>query len=249
MMEPSIKERLWHKMRSDLASFVPEVAGNQLLMCCACGRFLPQECFDLEHLVPQQALKADPKNVRSNPATPANVRAGNLLLCKEPLRHKGLKVYNNGCNSWKGRFYDRPISEIFSGLAMHAKRGHVSNTPIIGSAVLGDLAMVAEFCYIIALMRSGLLMREQFFNPRKFHPSLALRHQMLLGGTMPTAPEERIWTNPFLFTFEKGACSVGARHFAVIVPVSRDPRLPIARHLQIVPSEFKLRPDFRTVID
>jgi hypothetical protein len=88
-------------------------------------RFLPQECFDLEHLVPQQALKADSKNVRSNPATPANVRAGNLLLCKEPLRHKGLKVYNNGCNSWKGRFYDRPISEIFSGLAMwpnHAPR-------------------------------------------------------------------------------------------------------------------------------
>jgi len=125
----------------------------------------------------------------------------------------------------------------------------VGNTHIIGGLVLGYLAMVAEFGYIIALMRSGLLMREQFFNPRKFHPSLALRHQMLLGGTMPTAPEERIWTNPFLFTFENGACSVGARNFAVIVPVSRDPRLPIARHLQIVPSEFKLRPDFRTVFD
>jgi hypothetical protein len=70
MMEPSIKELLWHKMRSDLANYVPDVAGNQLLMCCACGRFLPQESFDLEHLVPQRALKADPKNVRSNPATP-----------------------------------------------------------------------------------------------------------------------------------------------------------------------------------
>ncbi len=95
MMEPSIKERLWHKMRGDLAGYVPDIAGSQLLMCCACGRFLPQECFNLEHLVPQQALKADPKNVRGNPATPANIRAGNLLLCKEPLRHKGLKVYNN----------------------------------------------------------------------------------------------------------------------------------------------------------
>jgi|GraSoi_2013_60cm_1033757.scaffolds.fasta_scaffold47361_2 hypothetical protein len=75
---------------------------------------------------------------------------------------------------------------------MHAKRGHVTNTHIIGGLVLGYLAMVAEFGYIIALMRSGLLMREQFFNSRKFHPSLALRHQMLFGGTMPTAPEERI---------------------------------------------------------
>src|SRR5258708_39173903 len=80
--------------------------------------------------------------------------------------------------------------------------------------------LVAEFGYVIALMRSGVLLREQFFNPRKFHPSLALRHQMLFGGTMPTAPEERIWTNPFSFTFENGACSVGARNFAVIVPVS-----------------------------
>jgi hypothetical protein len=49
LMAPSIKERLWHKMRADLARFVPETADNNLLMCCACGRFLPQEHFGLEH--------------------------------------------------------------------------------------------------------------------------------------------------------------------------------------------------------
>ena len=37
----------------------PEISGKQLLMCCTCGRFLPQECFDLDHLIPQQALKQD----------------------------------------------------------------------------------------------------------------------------------------------------------------------------------------------
>jgi hypothetical protein len=42
-MAPSIKERLWHKMRLDLARYIPEVAGNRLLMCCACGRFLRAE--------------------------------------------------------------------------------------------------------------------------------------------------------------------------------------------------------------
>src|SRR6266849_140471 len=118
LMMPSIKEHLWHKMRRDLANFVPEISGNQLLMCCTCGRFLPQECFDLEHLIPQQALKADPLVVRNNPITPANVRAGNLLLCKKPLLYKGSKLYDNGCNSWKGRFYDKPISDIFSGRAL-----------------------------------------------------------------------------------------------------------------------------------
>ena len=56
----SIKEKLWHEMRDDLARFVPEVSQNKLLMCCACGRFLTQDFFDLEHLIPQQALKRDP---------------------------------------------------------------------------------------------------------------------------------------------------------------------------------------------
>jgi len=249
MMEPSIKERLWHKMRGDLAKYVPEVTNNQLLMCCACGRFLPQEFFDLEHLIPQQALKADPADVRSNPATPANIRAGNLLLCKKPLLYKGSPLYDNGCNSWKGRFYDRPISEIFSGRAMEAQRGRVTDTHIIGGLVLGYLAMVAEFGYIITLMKSGLLMREQFFNPRKFHPSLGTRHQVLLAGATPTAPDERVWTTPFSFTFQMGACFVSARNFAIIMPCSRDPRLPIAHHLRIVPSKYKLRPDFRTVFE
>jgi hypothetical protein len=248
-MAPSIKDRLWHKFRLDLAKHVPEVAGNRLLMCCACGRFLPQECFSLEHLIPQQALKADPANVRNNPATPANLRAGNLLLCKEPLIYKGSKVFNNGCNSWKGRFYDKPISEIFSGQAMQAERGRITNTHIIGGLMLGYLAMVAEFGYIVVLMKSGQLMREQFFRPTKFHPSLGTRHQILLGGTPPTSPDEKVWSSPFSFQFENGACTVGARNFAVIVPASRDPLTPIARHLRIVPSKYKFRPDFRTFFD
>ena len=104
VMTASIQENLWHKMRQDLGNFVPEITGNQLLMCCACGRFLPRECFDLDHLVPQQALKQDPDVVRTNPATPANIRAGNLLLCKKRLKIKGDIVYGNGCNSWKVTF-------------------------------------------------------------------------------------------------------------------------------------------------
>jgi hypothetical protein len=71
-------------MRQDLMKFVPEVSGNQRLMCCACGRFLPQEFFDLDHLIPQQALKDDPNAVRTNPATPANTRAGNTALQEAP---------------------------------------------------------------------------------------------------------------------------------------------------------------------
>jgi hypothetical protein len=250
IMEPSIVDRLWHKMRGDLATFDLEVAAGNQLMCCVCGRLLTKEWFDLEHLIPQQALKADPASVRSNPETPANVRAGNLLLCKKPLNYKGAKAYNNGCNSWKGRYYDRPISQIFSGETSEAGSGRLTTSRhIIGGLVLGYLAMVAEFGYVVVLMRSGLLMREQFFNPNKYHHALGLRHQMLLGGAPFTEPDERVWTNPFSFSFKNEGCIVAARNFAVIVPVSRDPRIPIARHLRFVPPKYTMRPDFRAVFD
>jgi hypothetical protein len=192
-------------------------------------------------------LKQDPESVRTNPATPANVRARNLLLCRKPLRYKGSKVYNNGCNSWKGRFYDKAISEIISGLD---RRGRpVTDLHITAALALGYLAMVAEFGYIVVLMQSGLLMREQFFKPYRFHRLLPLGSQMLLGGIMPTSSDAHIWTEPFSFSFNNGACLVGARNFVIGIPVSRDPREPIARHLRIVPIKYKLRPDFRTGFD
>jgi hypothetical protein len=248
LMTPSIQDRLWHTMRQDLVRFVPEVAGTRLLMCCACGRFLPRECFDLEHLIPQQALKQDPEAIRTNPATPANVRGGNLLLCKKPLKYKGKMVHENGCNSWKGRHYDKRISELVSGEAWEGEA--CTQVHIIGALSLGYLAMVAHFGYIVALMRSGLLMRYQFFSPYKYHPDLPERCKILLGGSVPaTSPEAQMWANPFSFEVTDTSCIVVARNFAVTIPVSRDPRKPLARHLRIVPSRYALRPVFTTVFD
>jgi hypothetical protein len=248
VMTASIREKLWHKMRQDLGNFVPEITGNQLLMCCACGRFLPRECFDLDHLVPQQALKQDPDVVRTNPATPANIRAGNLLLCKKRLKIKGDIVYGNGCNSWKGHVYDKPIRELISTKAFAPNK--CIQVHIIAALGLAYLAMVAEFGYVVVLARSGLLMREQFFKPSTFHPALPLQSQMILGGGMMTSPEAPVWAKPFSFGFQRpGFCIVAARNFGVMVPISRDPRDPVATHLQIVPTKYKLRPDFRTVFD
>jgi hypothetical protein len=248
LMTASIKEQLWHSMRLDLGRFIPELQNNQLLMCCCCGRFLGQEFFDLEHLIPRQALRNDPSAVRSNPATPNNVRSGNLLLCKKPLLYRGSKLYDNGCNSWKGRFYDKPITDILAGRLQLSKitDPRVRNAHLIGGLVLAYLAMVARFGYAISLMPSGLLLREQFFRPNKFHPRLDARHQMILTGEPFTGTDTEIWRNPFAFAFEQGACIVTIRHFAIAVPVSRDPFAPIAQHLRIVPEKYKLRPNFQT---
>jgi hypothetical protein len=248
LMMAGNEEKLWHKLRGDLARYAPEMTANHLLMCCACGRLLPREAFNLEHLIPQQALKRDPDVVRANTVTPKNVRAGNLLLCQKRLILKGKVASPNGCNGWKGRYYDKSISELVSGSALEPP-GRITDRHIIAALSLGYLAMVAEFGYVIALMQSGLLMREQFFMVNKFHRSLALRHHFILGGPVPTSVDARMWTSPFSFSFHNMACTVGARNFAVMLPVSRDPRQPLARHLRFAPSKFKLRPDFRTVFD
>ena len=160
---------------------------------------------------------------------------------------KGNIVYGNGCNSWKGHVYDKSIRELTSTKAFEPDK--CTQVHIVAALSLAYLAMVAEFGYVVVLTRSGLLMREQFFKPYTFHPALPLRSQMLLGGGM-ISPDAPVRTKPFSFGFERlGFCTVAARNFGIMVPISRDPRDPVARHLQIVPVKYKLRPDFRTVFD
>ena len=73
---------------------------------------------------------------------------------------------------------------------------------------------------------------------------------MLLAGDTVTSPNAPIWTDPVSFGFQKpGFCTVAARNFGIMVPISRDSREPIAIHLPIAPAKYKLRPDFRTVFD
>jgi hypothetical protein len=93
-------------------------------------------------------------------------------------------------------------------------------------------------------------MRRRFFSPYKYLRDLPVRHQMVLGGALPTEPDNPMWSKPFSFTFsETGCCHVGARNFAVNVPVTRDPRLPFATYLRIVPDRYKFRPNFKTFFD
>lgn len=245
IMTSSIRDRLWHKMRSDLTQYIPEMASNDVLMCCACGRFLRQAEFSLEHLIPKQALKHDPQPVRLNPDTPENVRAGNLLLCRKPLKLQGKIVYENGCNSWKGKHYDRALADLLGRRAWQPER--TTQVHMIAALCLGYFAMVAEFGYRVALMPSGVMMREQFFSPRKFHRDMPVLSQMLLGGDITGAPYDApMWAQPFSFTFRQGGCHFVSRNFSVTLPVTQDPRQPIAKHLRFAPTRFVMRPDFTT---
>jgi hypothetical protein len=138
--------------------------------------------FDVDHMIPQQTVRCDPEDVRSNRETPANVRAGNILLCTNPLHYRNSRIHNNGCNSSKGKHVDGPMTEILTGKAAKHPNKHARNAHIIGGLRLAYLAMVAEFGYIVALMRSGLTSREQIFNPAKFHKALGTKSQVILTG-------------------------------------------------------------------
>lgn len=243
---PALKDKLWQKMQGDLAEFVPEVVDLNKLMCCACERFLPKEDFDVEHMIPKQAIKCDPEEVRSNPETPANVRAGTILLCTKPLHYRNSRFYNNGCNSWKGKHYDSPLSQIFTGKIAQPQNTKAKNAHIIGGLSLAYLAMVAEFGYIVSLMQSGRLLREQFFTPSKFVKGLGTKYQAIFTGAPHTDPDDPVWATPFAFLIEDQSCLVTVRNFTIFLPVTRDPRDPISRHLKIVPHKYAFRPNFQT---
>ena len=106
--------------------------------------------------------------------------------------------------------------------------------------------MVAEFGYVIALMQSGLALREQFFNPTKLRNGLGTKFKAIFMGAPHKDPDAPIWAHPFRFQIEDQSCLVTVRNFVIFLPLSRDPRDPIVRHLKIVPQRYAFRPNFET---
>ena len=241
IMIASIKSKLWHEMRADLLRFAPQILSDDTLMCPACGRFLKEDDFSLEHLVPQQVIKRDPEIIRA--AHSKNTRARNLLLCQKPLMFKGRRFYEKGCNSWKGRFFDSLLSDLFTkspGQYRGAERH------LVAAVCLAYLGMVAEYGYAVALMPTGVLLRNQFFHPKKFHKDLPLFSQVLMSGSNDAPPEAPYWSKPFAFEIDKGKCFVAARNFSAMLPLSRDPREISTGKLRYLPTKHALRPNFET---
>ncbi len=253
MVEMSTREKLWHSMRQDLGKFVPEILLNQLLMCPCCGRFLPQENFDLEHIVPRQALADDPRGARIHENTPENIRAGTILLCKKPLKLQGSVTYNNGCNSWKGLWYDSWIREVLAGNMTRTRQTRKGAHHIVAMLAAGYLAMVHEYGYAAVLMESGLLMRKQFFEPRKFIPCLPIICQLTMLGGRPLFNPLDLgpWLRSFTFDFDTslGVCRVGFRNSLLILPVSADPKTVRPTRLIIGPTPYALRPRFDVLFE
>jgi hypothetical protein len=84
---------------------------------------------------------------------------------------------------WKGKNFDGPMTQIFTGRVGQHRNKHGQNALIIGGLALAYLAMVAEFGYIVALMQSGLALREQFFNPSRFRNGMGTKFKAIFMGS------------------------------------------------------------------
>lgn len=249
MLTPALKDRLWHKLRQDLHTVLPSLTSDDRLICCCCGRLLPFQAFSLEHIIPQQALADDPPSVRAT--IPSLERSGYTLLCNTPLKLKGQQVASNGCNSWKGKFFDTELRQIFNSTYLN-KKPKRDRSMMVSAIAAAFLALFSRYGYQVAFSSAGLLLREQFFTPGRLHSGLPLISQMILGGEMPEydPSDLRSWSEPFRFDFsEKGFCSVAIRNYIISLAISRDPRVPIATHVRFVPSQYKLRPDFQAFFE
>lgn len=250
ILNPALKELLWHRMRTDLVRFIPDTQDKPVLMCCLCGRFLPQEDFSLEHILPQQALKEDPAEIRR--AISTNQRSGNLLLCKKRILHKGKLFHANGCNGYKGKFYDPFLKDTIQRDDRNIGRMKFNARHHIALVVAAYLAMVMKYGYQAVLTPAGVILREQFFNKNKFTAAYPVRFQMILMGDKPKPDNlEKFdpWRNPFWFEPKDDYCLVGFRGLALQIPTWRNLSVPIAFHLPFRPSKYGLRPDFRTVFE
>ncbi len=246
---PGLKDLLWHKMRDDLIKFIPAMSDNELLMCPACGRFLPHHDFSIEHILPQQALADDPVEIKASLSV--NKRAGVTLLCQKPLIIKGSRVHGGGCNSWKGKHYDRCMRELFSR-KIFEKNSKVSIQNNIAVFNTGFLALFNEYGYQIPLSAAGLLMRHQFFRPYSFGSAVPLMCQViLLSQEKPTLADTipSFWEKPFAFAFENGKCIFITRAVSTYLPLSRDPRITITRTLPFAPPKHVLRVNYGTIFD
>ncbi len=217
-------------------------------MCPTCCRFLPLEDFSLEHVIPKQSLADDPASVRQ--VVPANRRTVTTLLCNKRLLIKGKTIYDKGCNSWKGRFYDKLLREIFNTNVL--KKNDFSSRHHVALFSAGYLGLFAEYGFQIALIPSGLVMRRQFFNPNKFNQEVPIKCRMALMGEPNLRYDEeteRYWVPPLKFAMENGFCIMVVRNASMHLPLSRDPRIPISRELPLVPPKYTLRPNFQTVFE
>ncbi len=245
--QPATKHIIWQELRDDLIKLIPSFSEADLLLCPTCCRAIPFDDFSLEHIIQKQALACDPQDVRKS--TSHNERSGLTLLCSRPLVLNGKRINGSGCNSWKGKHYDKYLREL---LDPQFKINNFTGQHHIALFAAGYLGLFRRYKYQIALSQTGLLMRNQFFTPRGWLKTTPINSQMLLRGDALTDYSHEThayWSDPFKITIDGLSAYIAVRNMSFILPLSCDPNVPYAKNLPYAPPKHKWRPDLTTVFD
>jgi hypothetical protein len=171
------------------------------------------------------------------------------LRCQRPLIIKGKPIPGHGCNSWKGKFYDAFLRDL---LRADFQTKQLNSRHQIALFSAGYLGLFRQFGYQIALLPTGLLMRNQFFHPNSFLRDVPPACQMMLTGNGLSNYDEATrtyWTEPFKINVDDTSAFIVLRNMSFKLPLSRDPTLPLARALPYAPSKYAFRPDLTTVFE
>jgi 5-methylcytosine-specific restriction endonuclease McrA len=94
---PQTESKIFFSMWSELVR-LGRLPGERHVLCPLCLKAVTQSDLTLEHIIPQRAVKHDPKKLRDR--HPVSNRSGLTLLCRD-------------CNGLKGRFFDPMIEKMF----------------------------------------------------------------------------------------------------------------------------------------
>ena len=191
-------DHLWHEMRASQKAVCGFIEDDRL-RCCICGRPLRRDDFSLEHIIPRQAVTDDPISVKTNMTV--SLRSGHILLCRASLTVKGHRPQGNGCNGWKGGFYDPLIRKLSDRSILEWRQQEITEQVCIAAFAVAYLAMVARFGYQIVFTPAGVIARKQFLSPTCYLPALPLMSKIILTGLAPLPSKETLdfWSAPFHF--------------------------------------------------
>lgn len=240
---PDYKRTIWTTMREDLVRHVPAFEDDERLLCPICCRALGYDKFSIEHILPKQAVRHDPPDVRE--ALSVNERSSLTLLCSETLVVNG-KPYPKGCNGWKGRNFDPRIADLIKAVSFPSR---FSDGHIIAFLAVGYLGIFQRYGYRVALTTGGLILRNQFFNPNRFTKNLPMTSQMILRADPRRVYAEdarQYWSTPVNVVVEGKRATVVIRNYSATIPLSHDPTSPISTTLPYAPQKYVFRPDLRT---
>jgi hypothetical protein len=145
---PQLEAKIFYRMWSELAQLgrLPSVGH---VFCPLCLKPAAQTDLTLEHIIPQRALRHDPRHLRE--AHQISHRSGLTLLCQE-------------CNGLKGRCYDPMIEKMFKA-PRFAPRPDEQKRELKARRTLAYLAAFRELGYSYILTSKLDPIRRDFIYP------------------------------------------------------------------------------------